>query len=77
MIKCDSKHYLELMPATCLQDRETWQKRAKTLPLGSYLLVSNPQDERQTRLMLKLRQLVHQRGREVVMWAVDDKSDHI
>jgi hypothetical protein len=67
-----NKRYLEIMPAACLLRRGRWQRMARNLPVGSYVLVTNRQDPHQTRFMLKLKQLFQQKGRQAVVWSVNE-----
>ena len=64
------KHYIEIMPAAYLLKRKAWQQVAHLLPIGSYLLVTNPNNREQTKLMQMLSQSFREKGKQVVIWTV-------
>ncbi len=70
MKKRGYKHYIEIMPAVYLLKRKPWQKVAHSLPKGSYLLVTNPNNREQTKLMQMLSQSFREKGKQVVIWTV-------
>ena len=65
------KHYIEILPAACLPQRDTWQKLARSLPVGACLLVANRNDKGQSRLMRALAGDFRRKGRRVVVWYLD------
>ena len=65
------KHYIEILPAACLAQRGTWRKMARSLPAGACLLVANPNDKGQTRLIQVLAEAFRQKGRRALVWYVD------
>jgi len=69
------KHYIEILPAACLPQRDAWQKMARSLPAGACLLVANPDDKMQTRLMQALAEAFRRKGRRVVLWYLENSED--
>jgi hypothetical protein len=65
------KHYIEILPAACLPQRDAWRKMARSLPAGGCLLVANPNDKGQTRVMRALAESFRRKGRRVVVWFLD------
>lgn len=68
--------YIEILPAAYLRQRKTWQSTARSLPVGAYLLVTNPNDLQQTRLMQTLARYFRDKGRQVFLWRLDPGTPH-
>ena len=71
MKKRGYKHYIEIMPAAYLLKRKTWQKTARSLPNGAYLLVTSPNNINLTKLMRTLTRSLRAKGRRVMIWTVE------
>jgi hypothetical protein len=70
MKKTSYKHYIEILPAAYLSQRRTWQPVAQSLPVGGCLLVTNPENKTQTRMMQTVIQAFRKRGKLVRVWPV-------
>lgn len=62
------KHYIEILPAAWLSKRSRWQPIARKLPKGGCLLVTDPDNTKQTNLFQTLTQAFRAQGRQVVLW---------
>jgi hypothetical protein len=61
-------HPIEILPAALLPQRAAWQGVARALPADGCLLVTQPDNQPQIALMLKLTRLWRRQGRQVVLW---------
>jgi hypothetical protein len=68
------KHHIEILPAAMLPQRGAWQNLVRSLPTGACLLVTNPENQKQTRLMLELTRCFREKGRQVVIWPIEQKG---
>jgi len=57
--------------------RHLWQKAIPLLPTNGYLLVINPENKKQSRLMQKLARYFRNKGRQVHIWISPTQSDNI
>jgi hypothetical protein len=64
------KHHIEILPAALLSRRRAWQGLTDSLPIGVCLLVTNPENPKQTQFMLDLTRCFREKGRQVVIWTV-------
>ena len=58
----------EIFSGALWSQRHLWRKALPLLPANSYLLVVNPEDEKQTRLMRTLARSFRDKGRQVLIW---------
>jgi hypothetical protein len=61
------KHYIEILPAALLAQPPAWRRIVHSLPNGTCLLITNPRNVEQTKLMNRLIQLFHKKGRQAVL----------
>jgi hypothetical protein len=60
--------HLEILPAAFLSNRKAWQNTVRSLPSGACLIVINPKNQQQVKLMLNLAWLFRSKGKKVVIW---------
>jgi len=60
-----SKHPLEIYPASLMKDRLRWQTVSDGLPPHSYLLISTLKNPKQTMTILQIGHRLQQRGQHV------------
>ena len=61
---------IEILPAALLSKRSAWRRQARCLPARACLLITNPQNSEQTRLMRTLTQSFRQQGKQAILWAI-------
>lgn len=66
------KHYIEIFPAALLSQRQAWKTIAQALPAGACLLVTNPNNKEQTKLMQTVTQSFRQQGKQVFFWTMEE-----
>lgn len=66
------KHYIEILPASLLTQRGSWERVANSLPTGGCLLVMDPENRKQTELMRGVARVLREDGREVVVWELGE-----
>ena len=71
------KKSTEIFAGAMWSQRHLWQKAIPLLPVNSYLLVINPENEKQTLLMQKLARSFRNKGRQVHIWISPAQSNHI
>jgi hypothetical protein len=69
------KKSTEIFSGALWPQRHLWQKAIPLLPANSYLLVVNPENEKQARLMHKLAQSFRDKGRQVHIWISPTRSN--
>jgi hypothetical protein len=62
--------HIEILPAALLSKRSAWRGQARRLPAGTCLLITNPKNSEQTRLMQSLTQSFRQQGKQAILWAI-------
>jgi hypothetical protein len=60
--------YIEILPVGLLPQRKRWQQTAGSLPVGTCLLVADPNDSRQMRTFQRLARSFRKRGRKAIVW---------
>ncbi len=73
MKKRDYKHHIEILPAALLSQRRAWQGKARCLPVGACLLITDPKNKEQTALMQSLTRSFRKKGKQVFLWAVKER----
>lgn len=68
MTKNTIKQHLEILPANLLPHRGEWQAAARSLPIGACLLVTNGENQKQTKFMLEVAQSFRKKGKKVIIW---------
>ena len=66
------KHYIEILPAALLSQRRARQPITRNLPAGSCLLITNPNNKEQTKLMQTVTQSFRQQGKQVFFWTMEE-----
>jgi hypothetical protein len=64
----------ELLPASLLPYRQSWQPLLHTLPTNSYLIVTNGNHQPQNATLLRLVQQLRRRGEVVYVLSLSDKD---
>lgn len=65
---------LELLPASLLQYRQTWQPLVRALPTNTYLVVTNLDNPPQNASLLRLVQQLRQQGESVYVLSVGERQ---
>jgi hypothetical protein len=63
----------ELLPASLLPYRKTWQPLIRSLPTNTYLVVTNLDNPPQNAYMLRLVQQLRRQGESVYVLSVGDQ----
>ena len=63
----------ELLPASLLPYRKTWQSLVRSLPTNTYLAVTNLDNPPQNASMIRLVQQLRRQGESVYVLSVGDK----
>ena len=63
-----AKQHIEIMPAAMLPRKREWQGVAGSLPAGACLLVTDPENARQTKFMCELARSFREKGRLVFIY---------
>ena len=63
----------ELLPASLLPFRKTWQPLIQSLPTNTYLIVTNLDNPPQNASMLRLVQQLRRQGESVYVLSVGDQ----
>jgi hypothetical protein len=62
--------HIEILPAALLSKRSAWRGKARRLPAGACLLITNPKNSEQTQLMRTLTRSFRQQGKQAILWAI-------
>jgi hypothetical protein len=65
----------ELLPASLLPYRKTWQSLVRSLPTNAYLVVTNLDNPPQNASMLRLVQQLRRQGESVYVLSVGDRQE--
>jgi hypothetical protein len=65
---------MELLPASLLQYRKTWQPLVHSLPTNAYLVVTNLDNPPQNASMLRLVQQLRRQGESVYVLSVGEQK---
>jgi hypothetical protein len=65
----------ELLPASLLPYRKTWQPLIRSLPTNTYLVVTNLDNPPQNASMLRLVNSLRRQGKSVYVLSVGDRGD--
>jgi hypothetical protein len=65
----------ELLPASLLPYRQTWQPLIRSLPTNTYLIVTNLDNPPQNASMLRLIQQLRRQGESVYVLSVGDRQE--
>lgn len=68
------KHHIEILPAALLSQQQAWQEAAQALPTGACLLITDPNNREQGKLMEMLTHSFRDRGKRVVVWPIDQDA---
>lgn len=68
------KHHIEILPAALLPRKREWQGVARSLPGSACLLVTNPEKQQQTKLLLELTRLFREMAIQVIIWTAREKQ---
>lgn len=63
----------ELLPASLLPYRKTWQSLARSLPTNTYLIVTNLDNPPQSASMFRLVQQLRRQGQSVYVLSVGEQ----
>jgi hypothetical protein len=64
---------MELLPASLLPYRKTWQSLVRSLPTNTYLVVTNLDNPPQNASMLRLVQQLRRQGESVYVLSVGEQ----
>jgi hypothetical protein len=73
MIHTAHYHPRELLPASLLPYRKTWQPLIRSLPMNAYLIVTNLDNQPQNASMRRLVHTLRRQGESVYVLSVGDQ----